>query len=215
MAINPILAQDETSGSLFPLPQSGEAFVLTRDGIDFECRLPRGGKLSGSGCFYLSSKRIVFVATKVSGRSDFKSFEVPLVSLREQSFEQPIFGANYLAGKTGAADEAPQEIAALFDGQLASFSLTFNHGGCGTFLPLFFQLLSEAQENLRGSAVASAAQEGRLDQVAYVDPSDPSVLFLSQPRAAPNSQERTDFHADQASSGGSGRHDEPSSCTCS
>merc|ERR1712187_752581 len=73
-------------------------------------------------------------------------------------------------------------------------SLTFNSGGCGTFLPLFYQLLADIQEKReRSGTVAQAAQSGNLRQVAFVDPSDPSVLYLSQPTAAPNSEETTAF----------------------
>lgn len=36
-------------------------------------------------------------------------------------------------------------------------------------------------------------------QVAYVDPSDPSVLYLSQPTAVAGSEERTNFQIDEPS----------------
>lgn len=31
-------------------------------------------------------------------KSDFKSFDIPLLSLKKEKFEQPIFGSNYLSG---------------------------------------------------------------------------------------------------------------------
>mmetsp|Transcript_41075 Transcript_41075/g.114160 ORF Transcript_41075/g.114160 Transcript_41075/m.114160 type:complete len:222 (-) Transcript_41075:100-765(-) len=221
MAVNPVLAQDGVSGELFPLPQSEESFVLKRDGIDFECKLARGGKLWGRGCFFLSSKRLVFVASERSARADFKSFEIPLATLRSPSFQQPIFGANYLEGGAVPAENAAPEAAAILGTAPAPFSLTFNCGGCGTFLPLFFKLMAEVQERQQqaaASGVVQAAQEGRLNQVAYVDPSDPSVLYLSQPTAAPNSQQHTTFQADgpgSASGVVEGRREEPSNCNCS
>eukprot|EP00929_Paragymnodinium_shiwhaense_P030102 TRINITY_DN17113_c0_g2_i1.p1 TRINITY_DN17113_c0_g2~~TRINITY_DN17113_c0_g2_i1.p1 ORF type:complete len:222 (+),score=44.25 TRINITY_DN17113_c0_g2_i1:59-724(+) len=188
MAVNPVLAQDDHSGELFPLPEAGEAFVLKRDGIDFEGKLPRGGKLTGRGVFFMSSKRIIFVATEKSGRKDFKSFAIPLVSLQRPKFEQPIFGANYLGGVAH-----PLEEGSILDGG-AAFSLTFNNGGCGTFLPLFYQLLHEMQEQREEQqSLSNAAMQGRLNQVAFVDPSDPSVLYLSQPTARPDSEQRTAF----------------------
>eukprot|EP00440_Ansanella_granifera_P043720 gb/GFBE01047379.1/.p1 GENE.gb/GFBE01047379.1/~~gb/GFBE01047379.1/.p1 ORF type:complete len:225 (+),score=39.42 gb/GFBE01047379.1/:1-675(+) len=201
MAVNPLLAQDGATESLFPMPESGEAFVLRRDNIDFECALPRGGKLWGRGCFFLSSKRIVFVAGEKSCRQDFKSFAIPLQTMRRPKFEQPIFGANYLTGTTRPAPgtEADTAAAPLAGGETA-FYLTFRSGGCNTFLPLLFQLLAEVQaaQQTQGS-IAQAAQEGRLNQVAYVDPSDPSVLYLSQPSAVPGSQEQTNFQMDSPS----------------
>eukprot|EP00928_Gymnodinium_smaydae_P063541 TRINITY_DN47096_c0_g1_i1.p1 TRINITY_DN47096_c0_g1~~TRINITY_DN47096_c0_g1_i1.p1 ORF type:complete len:212 (-),score=48.15 TRINITY_DN47096_c0_g1_i1:64-699(-) len=187
MTINPVLAQDEVTRELFPLPVGGEAFVLKRDGIDFECELRPGGKLWGRGVFFLSSKRIVFVATGKANRADFKSFEVNLATLDNPKFNQPIFGANYLSGI--ASPSATSESAF----GPTQFSLTFNNGGCGTFLNSFYQLLSEVQANSESQQLTQAAQEGRLNQVAFVDPSDPSVLYLSQPSAAPNSQQATAF----------------------
>eukprot|EP00930_Biecheleria_cincta_P076790 TRINITY_DN64008_c0_g1_i1.p1 TRINITY_DN64008_c0_g1~~TRINITY_DN64008_c0_g1_i1.p1 ORF type:complete len:242 (-),score=33.83 TRINITY_DN64008_c0_g1_i1:102-776(-) len=200
MAVNPMLAQDGASGSLFPMPESGEAFVLRRDNIDFECVLPRGGKLWGRGCFFLSSKRIVFVSEGKSCRQDFKSFGIPLQTIKKPKFEQPIFGANYLTGATKPAPgtEADPMAAPLIGGDTL-FYLTFRSGGCNTFLPLLFQLLADVQASQPQGSVAQAAQEGRLNQVAYVDPSDPSVLYLSQPTAVPGSQQSTAFEIEAPS----------------
>jgi len=191
MAINPTLANDSVSRQLFPLPQAGEAFILKRDGIDFESKLPAGGKLWGRGCFFLSSKRIVFVAVSKSCRNDFTSFEIPLSGMSSPKFNQPVFGANYLSGFVKSVDPS----GPLSHG--VTWSLTFNSGGCGTFLPLFYQSLSEIIEEQRqqgnAASLAQAAQEGRLNQVAFVDPNDPSVLFLAQPNAAPDSTQDTEF----------------------
>mmetsp|Transcript_54271 Transcript_54271/g.115811 ORF Transcript_54271/g.115811 Transcript_54271/m.115811 type:complete len:191 (-) Transcript_54271:26-598(-) len=184
MAVNPTLAQDGQSGELFPLHQSGEAFALKRDNIDFECALPRG-KLWGKGCFFLSSKRMVFIATQRSCRSDFKSFEIPMNKLLEPKFNQPIFGANYLSGKS-----IPEDRNGPLGPEPAYWTLTFNSGGCGTFLPVFFTLLAEQQQDHQSAtgSYTQAALDGRLGQVAYMDPSDPSVLFLTQPEPAPEGQ---------------------------
>lgn len=216
MAVNPVLAQDGDSGALFPLPQSGETFVLKREGIDFECTLPRGQKLWGRGNFFLSSKRLVFVASVRSGRADFKSFEIPLATLSQPSFEQPIFGANYLKGNAFPDNDAPAEACILLEGQPAPFSLTFNCGGCGTFLPLFFQLMHEVKDKQEqnNTGLAQAAQEGRLGQVAYVDPSDPSVLYLSQPKAAPNSTQQTAFEVEQPPQAQQNPPENSTGCAC-
>lgn len=192
MAVNPTLAADETSGDLFPLPQSGEVFVLKREGIDFECELANSHKLWGQGCFFLSSKRIVFVASGKSCREDFKSFEIVLASMLEPKFNQPIFGANYLNGKVRPSDTNP--ASAPLGGVPALWSLTFNEGGCGTFLSVFYQLLAELQQQAESTgSVVQAAEQGNLSNVAYVDPNDPSVLYLSQPTARPNTQQNTEF----------------------
>lgn len=165
--------------------------ILVRDNIVFQCKLPRGGKLWGKGSFHLTSKRLVFVATSGSSRADFKSFEVPLVTMERPKFQQPIFGANYLEGV--AVPEDPSLDSPLAAGG-AYFSLTFNSGGCGTFLPIFYRLLGEIWEQGDSTnRIADAAIQGRLNDVAYVDPSDPSVLYLSQPTTAAGSEETTPF----------------------
>merc|ERR1712217_458648 len=149
-------------------------------------KLPVGGKLTGKGIFYLSSKRIVFLAKAKSCRADFKSFEIPLDRFDKFKFNQPIFGANYLGGETRlpSSSDGPSPL----EGGPTKVSLTFNSGGCGPFLPLFFQIMTDIQQQADSTETAQAALDGRLYQVAYVDPSDPSVLFLAQPTVAPNSE---------------------------
>lgn len=196
MTINPTLADDSATGELFPLPLSGETFVLKRDGIGFECTLPAGHKLTGSGVFFLSSKRIVFIATEKSCRSDFKSFQVPMAPLVEPGFlpqfRQPAFGANYLSGL--AKPSATDEGSALLGGLPAPFSLTFNIGGCGTFVTVFYKLLEELQQEQPGP-LQQAASEGRLkaEVAAFVDPNDPTTLYISQPSAANGTEQDTAF----------------------
>eukprot|EP00439_Symbiodinium_sp_Y106_P028328 s3807_g3.t1 len=125
-------------------------------------------------------------------------------------FEQPIFGANYLAGSTRPlpGTENDQTAAPLLGGDTV-FYLTFRSGGCNTFLQLLFQLLSEVQAQNSQNTIAQAAQEGRLNQVAYVDPSDPSVLYLSQPTAVAGSEEQTNFQMDAPSAPPPEGHPQP------
>mmetsp|Transcript_26720 Transcript_26720/g.49031 ORF Transcript_26720/g.49031 Transcript_26720/m.49031 type:complete len:222 (-) Transcript_26720:95-760(-) len=221
MAINPVLAKDD-AGNLFPLPKAGETWLLKRDDIDFTCKLPRGGRLTGHGQFFFSTTRIVFVATGKTSRQDFKAFEIPLPLMRDEKFQQPIFGANYLEGQLlGDAIDAQSPLS----GGSTQWSLTFRAGGCGTFLPLFYKHLYE----LRGGAdsqdnsIAQAAMQGRLNQVAFVDPSDPSTLFVSQPRPVDNSEERTAFEMEDPATAPEGpradaepaRNGNNSGCVCS
>ena len=111
--INPQLAEDDVTRELFPMPQPGESFVLKRGGIKFEGRLPERGKITGSGCFFLTTKRIVFVASRKSNgkfytnREDFSSFEVPIQNLTvTPKFHQPFFWANYLELQVRSSDES-------------------------------------------------------------------------------------------------------------
>mmetsp|Transcript_162704 Transcript_162704/g.312419 ORF Transcript_162704/g.312419 Transcript_162704/m.312419 type:complete len:202 (-) Transcript_162704:168-773(-) len=200
MAINPVLAADQDTGELFPLPQAGENFLLKRDGISFTGKLPGGGSLSGKGMFFMSSSRIVFLANKKSSRPDFKSFEIPFKMIEKSQFKQPIFSANYLhtAVRPASADAGP------LAGGTTTANLYFKNGGCGTFLPLFYTILgiiSESEEGTDRDAEAnaavnnyiSAAAAGQLDKAAYVDPSDPTVLYLAQPTAKAGSEEKVTF----------------------
>eukprot|EP00933_Yihiella_yeosuensis_P078689 TRINITY_DN9044_c2_g1_i1.p1 TRINITY_DN9044_c2_g1~~TRINITY_DN9044_c2_g1_i1.p1 ORF type:complete len:233 (+),score=29.80 TRINITY_DN9044_c2_g1_i1:126-824(+) len=200
MAVNPLLANDSSSDSLFPMPEGGEQFVLKRNNVDFECELPTGSKLWGRGNAFLSSKRLVFLTVERSCRQDFKSFAIPLQTMRKPKFEQPIFGANYLWGFTEPLPGTEHETTSLpCVGGKTKFTLTFLSGGCNTLLPLLLQLLKEIQADLPQGNIAQAAQNGTLGQVAYVDPTDPSVLYLSQPTAVPGSQQMTAFDVEEPS----------------
>lgn len=55
-------------------------------------------------------------------KNDFKSFDFPLAYIKNESFEQPIFGANYLKGKA-------KPLYGLLPGD-SEFKLWFMAGGC-------------------------------------------------------------------------------------
>merc|ERR1712060_404053 len=100
------------------------------------------------------------------------------------------------------------------------WTMTFVAGGCGTFLPLFYRLLSEIHESRQGATLQQAAENGNLGQVAFMDPNDPSTLFLTQPSAAPNSQENTPFQSAEPSApppagGGGARRNTGQDCVIS
>uniref|UniRef100_A0A914GZL4 GRAM domain-containing protein n=1 Tax=Globodera rostochiensis TaxID=31243 RepID=A0A914GZL4_GLORO len=78
------------------------------------------------GNLYLTSHRIIFNNTATASPSNFKSISMPFGCLRNVKLEQPIFGANYLAGELIAQAEGNWE------GQ-ANWKLTFNRGGCIDF----------------------------------------------------------------------------------
>lgn len=175
MSINPVLTTDVSSGELIPLPKQGETFVLKRKDIIFEVKLPGGkGKLKAKGIFYLTSQRMVFVAHEKKNREDFGAFEAPLSLIKKQSFEQPIFGANYLElhVDTGENDTMCGICVTYF---------SFYSGGCGTFLPIFSRIMKELRN--RPGSLDAAISEIHQTNTAYVDQSDPSVLYVVQPQA--------------------------------
>ncbi|KAG0561127.1 hypothetical protein M758_9G040400 [Ceratodon purpureus] len=186
MAVNPQLFENGT-----PVPFVEEIFVLRRDAVDFEAdkiaEAP-GSKLSGRGTVYLSNYRIVFVLNRpVDG---LQAFDLPLVYIHEEKFNQPIFFCNNLAGKVHPV--IPEgENRALYAPHF--FKISFKEGGTGTFIPLFMNLIKSVRAAQRMAEesqptappaeplpVASAPVDEMLRH-AWIDPSDPSKLYLQQP----------------------------------
>ncbi|KAK3232729.1 hypothetical protein CYMTET_56935 [Cymbomonas tetramitiformis] len=188
MAVNPALTS-AGQGRSFPRAFENEAFLLHREGLEMEVDIPSGSrKQSHRGILYVSNIRMVFVANQPT--DDFRAFDIPLVYLRKERFNQPIFGCNNLTGDVfSVAGGGPNSSTPPY-----SVRIFFKEGGCGTFLPLFFNLL----EQVRGQMQQSTAHEPsapsanipvaqpvvqELVRTAYVDPSDPSTLYVSQPQA--------------------------------
>ncbi|KAL6748548.1 hypothetical protein V8C86DRAFT_2874636, partial [Haematococcus lacustris] len=144
------------------------------------------GKWSARGSLFLSNVRLVFIADKADP-SGLVGYDLPLVYLRNDKLNQPIFGCNNLAGQVWPAEPGGGPA-----GQLPpqDFVLYFKEGGIGTFYPLFYTLASRAkqaleraqQQQYRGPVDANpAGYTEELIAKAFVDPNDPTVVFLSQP----------------------------------
>jgi WW domain-binding protein 2 len=136
---------------------------------------------SSKGNLYLSNMRMVFVASKTD-TSGLQAFDLPLVYIRGDKFNQPIFGCNNLSGECWPVCEGGGP-----DGSLPphAYKLFFLEGGVGTFLPLYFTFITSAreQERNRKNITAAASQPDfhlQMNQ-AFVDPNDPTSLFLTQP----------------------------------
>jgi len=136
--------------------------------------------MTGKGAFFLTSNRVVFLREGRVPEGEWTSFDIPLSLMQNPHFRQPIFGANYLDGHVAPKVTAPNPIAGT-----AYWSLTFNKGGCGTFLPIFYRILGETNQPGTQSQFIQGAQAGQLSQMAYVDPNDPSVLYITQPQPIP------------------------------
>lgn len=137
-----------------------------------------GQKVTPTGTLFLSSVRMVFVADQPS--QSFIALDIPLVYLRSEKFNQPIFGANNLTGMVfsvadgGASSESPPW----------EFTFYFKEGGCGTFLPLFFRILeamrsAPLEAQVPEAPTAPAAEEAV--RTAYMDPNDPTRVYVVQP----------------------------------
>ena len=172
--VNPPLIQDQLSNELFPQPFVGETFLLKRDGVSVQIKSSLHGKMSGSGSFFLTNMRIVFHSSKSPSPKDFLAYQADLAEIVNSSFEQPIFGANYLK-----ADVRPRHLGDPGD----TFRITFNKGGAGTFLTLLNELLTQmsrsaATTNRPNQPVAAVYNPSN---VGYIDPNDPSVVYIQQP----------------------------------
>jgi len=191
MALNPQLF-----GNGMPVPFVNEMFVLARDGVEFEVdKIPGsdGGNIRAKGIIYLSNIRMVFVATKSVG--SFTAFDMPLLHVHGEKFNQPIFFCNNISGFVEPVVPDNQHGAMY---STHRFKILFKEGGCGTFVPLFFNLINSVRQY--NQQVGSGTQphldplraaQTPVDEMmrhAYVDPNDPTRIFLQQP--SPESQLR-------------------------
>ena len=175
--LNPLLYSSQE-----PMAVRGEHFLLRRAGIVVEVTCPGLPKLKGKGAIFLTTLRIVFVSADKPALGNglrFEAFDFPLSTLSGESFNQPIFGANNLTGVV-------QPIQGCGLPGPASFKLSFNQGGVGSFLHLFIRALRELRSGGVSSGLGRMAAQGTLhaESSAFVDPSDPSVIFIAQPAVA-------------------------------
>ena len=127
MALNPVILENGV-----PEVTVGETFLLSRGGIMFSVKAKEAGKFTGKGVMYLTSHSLFFVCEKpvLTRGISFSSFRIPITSLSDEKFNQPIFGANNLSGRVTPVVGAEQGLSDW------TFAFYFKNGGCGTFLPL-------------------------------------------------------------------------------
>merc|ERR1719231_1267951 len=99
--------------------------------------------------------------------------------MTRESFNQPIFGANNLTGVSPPLQGSSCE-------EDIQWRFGFNEGGVGTFLPIFFRLLQDMRQRMQGQSAAAPPPMAQpvveqLVQAAYVDPNDPTKLYVSVP----------------------------------
>ncbi|KAE9454283.1 hypothetical protein C3L33_13815, partial [Rhododendron williamsianum] len=167
-------------------------FVLSAD----------GGKVKAKGTIFLSNIRMVFVANKPVG--NFTGFDIPLLYTNGEKFNQPIFLCNNISGLVEPVVPDDQHRALY---STHSFKILFKEGGCGTFVPLFFNLMSSVRQysQQHGSTVeyhsdplqAAQTPVEEMMRHAYVDPNDPTRIFLQQPNPESQLRRRT-YHSQPA-----------------
>ncbi len=126
----------------------------------------------------LTSCRVICINKK---NSAFKAFDLPLSLISNEGFAQPIFGANYIHGTC-------QPLLNSLPGNI-NFKIWFMTGGCGTFAPAYLRMVASCRRNKGRGAEQSAYnfyQNSGQRKTAYIDPNDPSVIYLQQPEISPN-----------------------------
>lgn len=170
MALNPPL----TSEGL-PCRVNGEYFIMNRGGVSFEMKVKKGNKYSGKGEVILTTCRLVCVNSDT--KSLFKSFDLPLALIYSEKFTQPIFGSNYLGGYC-------KPLMNILPGDV-EFYIYFTEGGVGTFIPSVMSIIANVRKNNNkgpDEKMLNNISTGIFAKTAYIDPNDPSKIYLEQPK---------------------------------
>ena len=152
---------------------------------------------------YLTTVRLVLINMK-GGKWD--SFDIPLAYMYKEKFNQPIFGANFLSGST-----AP--LFNMIPGP-AHFKAWFMKGGCGKFLRSFHFVVEKLREHQRKGLVSEKYQSQmggtfQSEQIAFLDPNDPSHVFISQPPVGAPQDHYMNRHLNEILPGMGGGHPPP------
>jgi hypothetical protein len=125
----------------------------------------------------LTSCRVICLNKK---QSAFKAFDLPLSLISNESFEQPIFGANYIYGIC-------KPLLNSLPGNI-TFKVWLMNGGCGTFAPAYLKMVLSCRRNKGRGAENSVinSYQNKGNKKAYLDPNDPSVIYVQQPEIAKN-----------------------------
>lgn len=124
----------------------------------------------------MTTARIVCINTK--SNSNFKAFDIPLALVTENDFKQPIFGSNYLRGMC-------KPLFNLLPGNI-KYKIWFT-GGIGTFVPTYMSFLESIKRNgFKGpeAKLFNSVVSGDFAKKAFIDPNDPSVIYLEQPNVS-------------------------------
>lgn len=191
MAANPPLVTG-WGGATLPAPYAEEQIILARPGVELEIEgsADVGGRWRAKGAAFLTNMRLVFVADNAE-HAALRAYELPLAYLSDYSFKQPILRCNHLRGKCRAVQPGPT-------GQYETLEwvLYFVNGGVGIFIPIFVRTTEYIRRTMPaadagGAAPASTGTVGPAPpgplpppeqlQTAYVDPNDPTQIYLTSP----------------------------------
>lgn len=139
---------------------------------------------------------VFLIQENLRAKANAESFEMPFRGLWDERFHQPIFSCNNLTATIQYYDDQP------FAGDL-TMRLDFVEGGVNTFLPMFNNVLLATRvqmdaerrraDDIPPVAISDVAPQAEeffpQNNLAFVDPSDPSRIYTTQPLT---DQRRTD-----------------------
>ena len=173
MTTNILLNEEGTE----PIRTENEFFILKRNDITYRILLDSKKQYTGEGYIILTSERLVIISTQRN--ATFKSIEIPLNKIYQETFKQPLIGKNYLTAKCNP----------IFASQFGSFTFTiwFKGNRMGTLVGAFYTLLDSLRNNLgrnHDDNVIRALQENNFNELFAIDPEDNSFIYQMQPPPA-------------------------------
>ncbi|KAJ8574291.1 hypothetical protein K7X08_026096 [Anisodus acutangulus] len=142
------------------------------------------GEVEVKGTIYLSNIRMVFVAK--NPRDNFIAFDIPLLFVHGEKLNQPLFSWKNISGYVNPVVPANDNENSVIP---HSFKILFKEGDSETFIPLCFNLVGKVRQRYRWSRAksrldplqAAKTQVDEMTRYVYVDPNDPTSIFLQQP----------------------------------
>ena len=144
---------DESQVNTIPLQMNDEVFVLMKANVGLSVKIDDTQYISDVNVF-MSTLRLICKSVNIS-------IELPLATIENEAFRQPIFTANNLSGVNNPLPDS--NIANKIEWQL-NF-----RDGVGTFLHFFFVCLNDIRESIKRTDIK---------RVAFVDPNDTSTLLI-------------------------------------
>jgi len=145
--INPLFENE------FPVVMEHENLILRYEDVIFEIET----SYHKNCVIFLSNLRIVV-------RSNDYSFDIPLLTIQDECYNQPIFCANNFTAKTPMIGN---------EDKIVKWKIIFPFG-TGVVIPLLFCMLDKIRKDNEYYKLNTIIQ----DVTAFVDPSDTSILYV-------------------------------------
>lgn len=174
MAFNPQLIHGADFS--YPANKGSEYTYMRADGVKLKLYLP-DRTIKEDGMMFLTSTRLVFVKSpKSRTNAHFKGIEMPLNLIDKPKFEQPVFGMNYLSGTVRPLVGDPN----CLQGNCV-WNLFFASGNSEKFLSAFSHVYEELKKKKTVPNVERTQDQFLYTNNAYIDPNDPSHIYIHEP----------------------------------